>query len=648
MSAGVLHRALIAATPPVSDTTEFGGSGRTPGDDDADVDTHRYPQVPGYEVMYRIGSGGMGVVFHARQVSLGRSVALKFLRNAHFADHDQRSRFQAEAAAVARLRHPNIVQIHDYGVVDDCPYLVLELVDGGTLAQRIAGVPQPALKCADEVAQLALAVQHAHELGLIHRDLKPANILITPDGVLKIADFGLVKQLEPVPGAAGQSVAGNMVMGTPGYMAPEQIDQRAGEIGPHTDVYALGVMLFELLSGQLPFTAGSAYELLRQIQESDPILLRKLQPALPRDLETICLKCLQKDPADRYPSAAAMAGDLRRFRLGEPITARPMGHAERITRWCRRHPAVTGLTAALALTLLSGLCTVSIQWWRAEQLRAVAETNLWQSRTNLNLAVEAVDKFCSRVTEDPRLMENDLRPLRHHLLETAVEFHRQLLTQRGRSVDSQLDLARANARLGRLTGEIGAGKEAIDALQTAICLFEQIAEHHVDTLHSFVADWCECQSDLGLLYENQGDSDRAEDAYQQVIQRLATHDNVNGLPSPSGQLILARVWGRLSALYRHFGDATKAEATQLEAIRLCENLLLSVPEDATVRAELVINCIQLGELYQFGQLRRWREAQPYYDRALTLQTELLRSDPDSPGLIATQVRILRNLAAHPC
>jgi serine/threonine-protein kinase len=286
------------------------------------------PAVAGYEIVGTLGRGGMGVVYKARQTKLDRLVALKMVLTQGAASPAERRRFRAEAEATARLSHPNIVQIHELGEHDGCPYFALELVEGGSLADRLDGTPLPARRAAELVLVLAGAVRHAHERGVLHRDLKPANVLLGADGTPKIADFGVARRLD-VDGGQTQTGA---VVGTPSYMAPEQAEGRVHDLGPATDVYALGAILYECLTGRPPFKGPSVLETLEQVRTHEPARPAALQPRLPRDLETICLKCLEKDPRHRYASAEALAEDLRRFLEGEPITAHSQTLLEQLTR----------------------------------------------------------------------------------------------------------------------------------------------------------------------------------------------------------------------------------------------------------------------------------------------------------------------------
>jgi serine/threonine protein kinase/tetratricopeptide (TPR) repeat protein len=341
------------------------------------------PELPGYQILGELGRGGMGVVYKARQLALNRVVAIKMILAGAHAGLEQQHRFRTEAEAIARLRHSNFVQVHDYGVCDGHPYLALEFVEGGTLAQKAAGVSMPPRYAAQTVETLASAMHHAHTSGLVHRDLKPANILLTADGVLKITDFGLAKQLasaEEADGNKGQTASGAL-LGTPGYMAPEQVAGNRTAVGPATDIYALGVMLYELLTGGTPFRAENPVEVFRQIQEQEPLSPRRLQPDTPLDLETICLKCLQKDPSKRYATAAALAEDLRRFLSGEPIHARPIGPMERGWRWCRRNPIVASLAATIALILTGGVLSLTALYINAHRQRSRAEDAEEDSRT---------------------------------------------------------------------------------------------------------------------------------------------------------------------------------------------------------------------------------------------------------------------------
>jgi WD40 repeat protein/tetratricopeptide (TPR) repeat protein len=321
------------------------------------------PGVAGYEILGVLGRGGMGVVYQAWQKRLHRPVALKMLLAGALAGQEERARFRIEAEAVARLEHPNIVHIHEVGDQAGQPYFALEYVEGGSLTAKLAGTPLPVREAAGLVATLARAMHYAHLRGVVHRDLTPNNILLTADGTPKVTDFGLAKLL--VGGGEGQTRTGAL-LGTPSYMAPEQAEGRAKGIGPATDVYALGAILYEVLTGRPPFKADTPLETLRQVSTNAPVPPRRLQPRLPRDLETICLKCLEKAQARRYGSAEGLAEDLGRFLAGKPIAARPVGACERAVKWVRRRPAVAALLGVVGLAVLS-LLTAGIFFTRQLQ-----------------------------------------------------------------------------------------------------------------------------------------------------------------------------------------------------------------------------------------------------------------------------------------
>jgi len=321
----------------------------------------RLPRVPGYDVLDVLGQGGMGVVYRARQRSLDRLVALKMIRDGHVSSAEELLRFRAEALAVAQLAHPNIIQIHEVGEHDGLPYISLELVEGGTLADRLDAGPRPIGEAAAFVERLARAAHAAHARGVVHRDLKPANVLLADDGTPKIADFGLAKRL----GVADGWTATGEVLGTPSYMAPEQANPSAGAVGPWTDVYALGAILYELLTGQPPFDAPTGIETLRRVLDTEPTPPRSLRRDVPRDLDTIALKCLAKDPRQRYLSAEELADDLARFQTGEPIRARPVGWLAVLGRRIRRNPVVASLAGGLLL-IVGGLLLGGLLMWRAQ------------------------------------------------------------------------------------------------------------------------------------------------------------------------------------------------------------------------------------------------------------------------------------------
>jgi eukaryotic-like serine/threonine-protein kinase len=353
------------------------------------------PTIPGFVIERELGRGGMAVVYQAWQPQLARRVAIKVVSANIRIEAEDRRLWLREARAIGRVRHRNVVQLHDAGEQDGCLYLVLDLITGGSLAERLTG-PLPGRVAVELLAAIARAVEQIHKAGMLHLDIKPANILLdgSPDGPLDqitpmIADFGIA-QAGDDPGATATGVIG--VRGTPSFMAPEQIAGDRAAIGPRTDVYSLGATLYSLLTGRPPFQAASVIETLDLVRTREPASPRTLVPGVPRDLETITLTCLRKDPLRRYASAEALADDLQRWLGGFPIRARPVSKLEHANRWCRRRPAFASLLAVLAFTVAASLVGLLTLWRRSEAERARAENAL-------ALAI-ASDEATSRAVRD--------------------------------------------------------------------------------------------------------------------------------------------------------------------------------------------------------------------------------------------------------
>src|SRR5262245_20633523 len=368
-------------TPALSDTQSFAtrppaATGDTPIDmppdsaatvADGDFDdsvpgpqSATLPRIAGYEILEEIGRGGMGVVYKARQINLKRLVAIKMMRGGAGVRPHELARFEKEAEAVARVHHPNVVQIYAVGHKDDCPYFCLELIEGGSLQRKLSGAPLPARSTTKLVITLARAMHYAHQQGIVHRDLKPANILLAgavdapiDQCVPKVTDFGLAKRLDKEIGGTRTGE----IMGTPSYMSPEQASGRSKDVGPAADIYALGTILYELLTGRPPFKAATPLDTVLQVLHDDPLPPSRLLTSCPRDLETICLKCLQKKPQRRYGSALELAEDLERFLESKTIRARAASLSERGVKWVRRNKATAAMLAvgALALALMVGM-----------------------------------------------------------------------------------------------------------------------------------------------------------------------------------------------------------------------------------------------------------------------------------------------------
>jgi hypothetical protein len=365
------------------------------------------PSLPGYEIEGVLGRGGMGVVYRARHLALKRTVALKMVLAGGHAGPRELARFRIEAEAVARLAHPNIVQIHEVGEAGGHPYFALEFVEGGNLAGKLGGHPLPAREAARLVETLARAMQLAHSRNVVHRDLKPANVLLAADGTPRITDFGLARQLDS---DSGETQAG-AVLGTPSYMAPEQASGRGHEAGPAADVYALGAILYDCLAGRPPFQGKTVVETLDQVRTQEPVPPSRWQASVPLDLDTICLKCLRKEPENRYASAAELADELGRFLRGEPVQARPVGRLERGWRWCKRYPALAAAVATVVgvLVLASVVSTLfGIDAGNKEAAAVAARNELATKNIELEQSQEIIVKKNTELEQSQDQLEGAL------------------------------------------------------------------------------------------------------------------------------------------------------------------------------------------------------------------------------------------------
>ncbi|HET6326718.1 MAG TPA: protein kinase [Planctomycetaceae bacterium] len=455
----------------------------------------KLPQIAGYEVRAILGYGGVGMVYKARHLKLKRDIALKMLLLGAYARPHERERFVREAEAVAGLQHPNIVQVYDVGEFEGRPYFTMELMNGGSFSQQLAGAPQSPRHSAQLLATLATAVAYAHEQGIVHRDLKPANILLTSDGLPKIADFGLARRLDS---GRDLTLTGAM-LGTPSYMAPEQASGKASEVGPAADVYGLGAILYEMLAGRPPFRGDTPAETQRQVLVDEPSPPSKWNAKIPRDLETVCLKCLQKLPQHRYSTALEFAEDLGRFQRGEPIAARPVSRPERVVRWARRKPTAAALAVA-ALALFCVAVTYGANEWRLAATRR-AEVAQWEPRLELVSQLEAEGKFQEARALLQRLPDADVGPLKDQIraaltdLELAQNLDR-IRNNRVAVVDGRFDLASNRARsdhdyeVAFVAASLGTFQDAPAPIATAVAGSPIRA-----AVIAALDDWSVCTSD---------------------------------------------------------------------------------------------------------------------------------------------------------
>jgi eukaryotic-like serine/threonine-protein kinase len=371
-----------------------------------------------YEIQHEIGRGGMGVVYRARQISLNRLVALKMLRDAALASADELRRFQNEAEAVARLDHPHIIPVYEVGENDGRRYFSMKLISGPSLHEALSPFTADPRAAAALMVVVAEAVHHAHQRGILHRDLKPSNILLDDRSQPHVSDFGLAKRVEGDDGMT-PSLA---VLGTPAYMAPEQAWGKKRLVTTLSDVYGLGAILYALLIGKAPFAGETVLETLDQVRLQPPVAPSRIDPKVPRDLETICLKCLEKDPARRYASAEVLAGDLSRYLAGEPILARPVGMAERAVMWARRRPAIAALLGLVTLVTVLGLVGVLWQWREAISARGDAERQSGRAQ-----------RESERAKAQAELAEQRLYDVRMNLVQRYWEEYNGALLQQGLS-----------------------------------------------------------------------------------------------------------------------------------------------------------------------------------------------------------------------
>ncbi|MFI5455750.1 MAG: protein kinase [Isosphaerales bacterium] len=547
------------------------------------------PPIAGYRILGELGRGGMGVVYRAEQVSLGREVALKIVLAGAHAGWSERSRFRVEAETAARLKHPNIVSIYEVGEQDDVPYLALEFVDGGSLAQALAKSPLAPGEAALLAETLARAMEHVHRHGIVHRDLKPANVLLTAEGVPKIADFGLAKWLD-VPSGHSQSGA---ILGTPNYMAPEQARGEAKLTGPATDVYALGAILYEMVAGRPPFRAATPQQTVQQLLTEDPLPPSRLQPQLSRDLETVCLKCLQKEPSRRYASAGALADDLRRFLDGKPIQARPTPSWERVVKWTRRRPgtaAVLAVSALATVALVASTLAYNARLLRerasADAGRDAARTAQRQAEADFRLALDAVKRFYTEVSENKLLNVPTLDPLRIELLERARDFYQRIAQERPDDPDVQAEWARAGWRLAVLVSEARSVPEGISLMDQPMTIQERLADRYPDR-PEYRSDLARSDNNLGIMHRRNNQDDLAGKDWERA---LALRDQL--VRQRPGDLLyrrdLAQTRLNLGNWYRDQDQPERAEESYRRALTILEGLVREAPDAARPRTDLPV------------------------------------------------------------
>jgi eukaryotic-like serine/threonine-protein kinase len=619
-----------------------------------------------------LGRGSFGVVYQAYDPQLRRELALKVPRAEISITAELRTRFEHEAMAAAGLDHPHIVPVFEAGVEGSVCFIASAYCAGCTLAawlrRRTRAVPYRL--AAGLVRPLAEAIEHAHRRGVLHRDLKPSNILLEEptsessdapsdrddsDLVLRITDFGLAKLLDAGPGtaAAPNPTLSGVILGTPNYMAPEQADGRSRAVGPAADIYSLGAILYEILTGRPPLQADSALETLVLVRTQDPIPPSRLRPGLPRDLETIVLKCLEKDPRRRYESAGELADELRRFSAGEAIRARPTPAWERVFKWVKRRPTVAALAAVTGLAtlvLVAVILTANARLQQgkefAEAKRLEAEAQSQEARTqrrqalaNLRLALQAVDQMLTRLGYERLAEVPHTEPLRRDLLQDALKFYQEFARQRSDDPELALVLAQAHVRLAR--NYVGFGdipkleqtcRRAIELLENPDMPFPDLPARDRELAGAYLA--------LSTAFMQSGRMQESEAALQRalaLLERLvATHPD--DILSRSK---LAETQNRLGMQFFETHRLAEAERSFRKANQLREELIERYPDVLDHRRQLALSRQNLAVV--FSVQKRFAEAESLLRLSLDVYKELAVRQPQTSDFLSKQALVYRNL-----
>lgn len=523
-----------------------------------------------YELRREIGRGGMGVVYEAWHPRMGRRVAVKTFVFGPAVTAKERARFNVEIQAAARLQHPGIATVFESGESAARPFYAMEYVDGGSLSVALRDGPWEARQAATLVRDAALAVEYAHQQAVIHRDLKPANILLDSDGRPKIVDFGLAKCLD----SGTDLTRTGQIMGTAAYMAPEQALGLVHTIGRPVDIYALGAILYEMLTGRPPFQSPDAIQTLSLVATADPISPRLLQPSVPRDLEVICLKCLHKVANRRYASAQELADDLSRFLNGEAILARPVGRIERTWKWMKRRPAMTGLMAIAVLfviTLVIGLI----------QIRAA----LTEAEENLSLFHSAVEKLSVDLADSlSEIPESE--GVRVQLLESARELYQTLSQLRPRDNAGRFLMAHSIDNLGRISRQLGRTDEARTAFQEALDQFDILLASDPDNVEYL----------MGAAAVHNNLRDVAATPAERIRELELALSLMPASNNPDYQRQRGVTYNNLSLALLAQGDAVGAELQQQEALSIRRQLVEDHPDVTQYTVDLAVSYNGLAQI----------------------------------------------------